>query len=220
MRGYELTDRGKVVIAVILVILIFVIPATILAVRAWAGSTPPPEDPRQSAEPSPLPADAPPPESSNGPLPNGSGFNPLDPSTQDPSTRDPSQDSNDDPDLSDPPEDPPPAEPEKVQAELDLAEGTMMFVFSPDEQDALDDQVASMLGEFLTSPHNTLKAKVAVEMPNLSEEDTSILISALSDAFAQHGITQEKLVYMKNQAEPSERSFEVKLFYYLDPNEK
>ena len=214
MRGYELTDRGKVVIAVILVILIFVIPATILAVRAWASSTPPPEDPRQTAEPIPLPADAPP-EISNGPLPNGSGFNPLDPSNQDPS-----QDINDETDLPDPPQDPPLSEPEHRPAELNLAEGTMLFIFAPDEQDTLDDQVASMLGEFLTSPHNTLKAKIAVEMPNISEEDTSALISALSDAFAQHGVTQEKLVYAKNQTEPVERFFEVKLSYYLDPNEK
>ena len=215
MRGYELTDRGKVIIAVLLVILIFVIPATILAVRAWAISTPPPEDPRQSAEPLPLPADDTPPEISNGPLPNGSGFNPLDPSDQDPP-----QNCDDESDLSDPPQDLPSSQPEYGQAELNLAEGTMIFVFAPDVHDSLDDTTVSMLGEFLTSPKNTHKTKVAVEMPNLSEEDTAALISALADAFAQHGVTQEKLVYLKHQTEPSERSFEVILSYYNDPNEK
>jgi len=215
MRGYELTDRGKVVIAVILVIIIFVIPATILAIRAWAVSTPPPEDPRQSAEPLPLPADDTPPEIEDRPLPNGSGFNPLDPSNHDPSQTD-----SDETDLSDPPQDPPLSQPEHGQAELNLAEGTMMFVFAPDIQDSLDDSTVSMLGKFLTSPHNTSNAKIAVEMPNLSEEDTSVLISALADAFSQHGVTQEKLVYAKNQTEPVERSFEVNLSYYLDPNEK
>jgi hypothetical protein len=205
-----MTERGKIVIAVILVMVCLVLPAIVLAVWAWTGSSPPPEPPPQSAEPLP---DEPPPYISNGPLPNGSGLDPHDP-----------------PDLK-PPEinesgsaDPPP-EHDDYDLEygpiyLNVSEGTMLFSFSPELQDSLDNDTALMLGDFLASPKNTTRAQVMVEMPNLSGDDTTALISAVSNALAQHGVTQENIVYLTQLKEAEERFFEVKLSFYVAPSRK
>ena len=209
MKNYELTERGKIIIAVIMVILLVVLSFTILAIRAWAGSAPPPDDPPVTAVPLPASPDIAAPETSE-PLPNGSGFNPLEP-TDDPDDEpaddpvdEPADEPADEPTNQDLPEsdngesgsyDPTHDEQKFGPVSLNLSKGTMVFIFSPDLQDALDDETTAMLGEFITSPKNTAGTQITVEIPNLSEEDFIATKDAVVKAFALHGVTQKDLVF-------------------------
>ena len=220
MRSYEVTERGKIVIAVILVVLIFVIPAIIFVAIAGASPPPPPEAPEApvaTVTPLPIPPDDTSPEVPDGPLPNGSGFTPLDPPNQGPPQ---TGIGNDESDATDPPPETPSPQPEIEPARLNLTEGTMLFAFSPDSQDALDDATVSMFGEFISSPRNTTGAMIAIETPNLSNEETVALKSAIADAFSRLGITRGRLVYIQSEAEPGEHSFEVKMSFYLTSSGK
>ena len=204
MRRYDLTERGKIIIAVILVTLIFVIPAIILAAKAW-NSSPPPDDPPQTA----IPTD-PPPEISNTPLPEGSG---VDPSY-------PPQSGNGEQGSFDPPVDPPDEPQQFGPVDIDISAGTMSFLYAPDLQNTLDAETISMLGEFITSPKNAADSQINVELPHLSGEETSELISAITDAFAQHSVTQNEISYIVSPSAPEERIFEVFLSFTQATNLK
>jgi len=212
LGSYELTERGKIVIAIILVLIFLVLPSTILAVRAWSGPPPPPDDSPGTAEPLPDPPDDESPDISE-PLPNGSGFNPHDPPDEESHEEGNGNGASDD-------YDPPCELPEFGPVSLNITEGTMIFAFSPDLQDSLDDDTFLMLEKFLKSPRNLPDAQILVEMPSLSNDDTTILISAINDAFLDHGISLQDLVYLKTQEEPDERFFEVKLSFYIPPSQK
>lgn len=218
MHSYELTERGKIIIAVILVLLLLVIPAVILAVNAWSN-TPPAEDPPSSAVPGPEE----PPEISNGPLPNeGSGFNPLDPPQSDGGEQGsfdpPPEPPVEPPDA--PPEEPPDDDIKRDPATINRSAGTMTFMFSPDLHKALDTDTISMLGDFVTSPQNTGDKQILVEMPSLSEDDTTTLITAVTDAFKAHGVSTDTLAFMTYQPVAGEQSYEIRLSFFTESNMK
>jgi len=231
MNNYELTERGKIIIAVILVLLLLVLPSTILVVLAWDNTPPPTSDPPHTSEPDPDNDSS---VISDRPLPDGSGFNPDDSSVDTPADTPPdnSVDTPDDNSIDTPSDDdsesgsfdPLPEQldevPEYGPVSINNAEGTMLFIFAPGLQDALDDMTVSMLGEFITSPKNTVDAVILIEIPLLSEENTTILISAIADAFAKHGVTQSELAYVVYQSDKDETTYEVTLSFYDDPNRK
>ena len=205
MKGYGLTERGKIMIAIVLVTLIFVLPAIVLAVKAWNSSMPPPEKPSQTVTPQESP-----PEISDGPLPNGSGFNP----------HDPPENGNKEQGSFDPPVDPVYEPPKYGPISINSTAGTMLFRFSPEIQDAVDEETLAMIGTFLKSPKNTSNARIAVEMPQLSEDETSKLITAVTEAFVSHGVALEKLAFATYQSDSSNGSHEVKLLFFVDSYQK
>ena len=209
MSNYELTERGKVIIAIILALLVFVIPSTILVVLAWDRPPPPPDDPPATAEPLPIPANDIP-TNSDRPLPDGSGFSPDEKPENDVSQLDPS----------DSPLDTPCELPEYEPASVDLSEGTMVFLFWPDLQKPLDDEILLMIGEFLTSPKNTDTSVILAEIPLISDDETTTLIAALTDAFAGHGVTLRKLAFAVYQSDTVEPFFKVTMSFIEDMNLK
>jgi len=241
-----LTERGKIIICVVLVLLIFIIPATVFAVRAWSSPAPPPAEPPSSSVPEPDDSVI-----SDGPLPDGSGFDPHEPSEPDEGEQgsfDPVQEPPDDPSQEpaegsgqepgeepgedpahepddDQPEDPddPPQEPGQEQPEqspevgpvdINRSEGTMSFTFAPGLQDALDADSAAMLSSFLSSPKNTKDAEIIVEIPQLSIYDRTALISAVTNAFASHGVTKDTLTFKTYQASPNDDPVKVMMAFY------
>ena len=204
MRSYDLTERGKIIIAVILVTLIFVIPAIVLAAKAW-NSSPPPDDPPQTSVPEDLPPDI-----SNTPLPEGSGVDPPDPPPS----------GNGEQGSYDPPVDPPEEPQEFGPVGLDKTAGTMSFLYAPDLQSSLDADTISMMGDFITSPRNTDDSQITVELPQLSENETTELISAITDAFAQHSIAQNDISYIVTSSTPDDHIFEVYLSFTQATNLK
>jgi len=208
--NYELTERGKIIIAVILALLVFVIPSTILVVLAWDRPPPPPDDPPVTAVPMPLPANDIP-TNSDGPLPDGSGFSPDD---------NPENDINKQ-DSPDPLEDYPCNLPAYEPARVDLSKGTMVFLYWPDQQKVIDDEVLLIIGEFLTSPKNTDNSVILAEIPLLSDDDeTTTLISAITDAFAGYGVPLRRLAFAVYQSDTDEPFFKVTLSFIEDMNLK
>ncbi|MDR2571709.1 MAG: hypothetical protein LBD23_15640 [Oscillospiraceae bacterium] len=205
MYNYELTERGKIIIAIVLVLLLLVLPSVVLAVKAW-NSTPLPDDLPNSTVSDPEDT----PEDPNGPLPNGSGFDPNDDPQDDNGKKEP-------PDPTpDPTDDPPDVNP----IIFDRAEGTVEFVFSPDLHESLDSDTVKILGDFIRSPKNVRGAQIAIEIPQLPEDELAIILSAITDAFAQHGISQELLAFITYPSQTLDvRSIDVKLSF-LPPEDR
>ena len=211
MNNYELTDRGKIIIAVVLIAILLVLSSVVLSLGYCSGTSPPDNPPQTSATPTPGEDD---PTISNTPLPTpGSGVDPSAPTpTPTPTPDDPSQGGDGNGGNGDGYGD---DYPEFGPVGLNLAEGTMQFIFAPAIQEALDEETTTMLGEFLASPKNTPDAKVQVEMPNLSEDDTEHLLLAVTSAFSNYDINVNEIVYVKNPVEADGSSFEVKLSFYV-----
>jgi len=200
MQSYELTERGKIVIAVVLVVLFFVIPAAILAYNARASqpAAPPVE---QGSDPSGVPPahiSIPPPIISESPPPNGGGFNP--------------------PDISPPngtggqePARPPDFGPTGGNP----SEGTLSFLFSPNLQNTLDPETLSLLAVLLGSANNTEDNQIAVEMPQLSGEYADKLISAIINAFAAHGVSEQRIAFIAHPAGEVEGAIEISLSFIM-----
>ena len=202
MRGYELTERGKIFIAFVIVLVLFVLPAALILYstvsaqpRAPAGN-----DTITSESPPASVAETPPPETTNSPPPNGGGFNP------------PGDNGN--PGETDPPEelDPSPP-PEYGPSGGNPSGGTLSFLFSPDKQDAIDDETMSSLGIFLSSHMYLENSKIAVEMPELTGETAEKTKSAILSAFASFRVPERRLVFIVDLFGVPESTFEIHLSY-------
>ena len=94
---------------------------------------------------------------------------------------------------------------------LDIDSGTLAFYFVPDSQTALDDHIVLMIGEFLTSPINTDGAKITVEIPQLPDDVTAILTSAIIEALEMYEVPLGDIVFHVFHADPSAVEFEIKM---------
>jgi len=237
MQGYELTERGKIAIAVFLAILLIVL-AVILAIRVWNGSGSPFDNQRQPAETDHVYN---PPDISDTPIPEGDDTSPeenqnnengeqgsFDP-PQEP-TEEPEEEHVEEPDgepKEEPTEEPEDSsEDEKSQEEasdgqaattgaasINRSAGTMTFRFSPSSQDSLDDDTVAMISDFLDSPRNTANSQITVSIPQLSETETAKIISAVTDAFAEHGVAQRSLAFTIYRLNSSNNSYEIRLSF-------
>jgi len=210
-KKYELTDRGKIIIVVVIALIMILLALTIFNVGAWSDPVPPNDGQAHSD----LPEADPPEDESSGisdePLPDSSGLNPDDPDENGDIEQGSADQSggheNEDPIFG--------------PLSINLAEGTMSFLFSPSLQEVLDPETALVLSEFLTSPLNTNDAHILVEMPLLPEDDVSVIISAVSDAFAQHGVTQSGLAYITHPTTDTDAtSYVIALSFIIDASWK
>jgi len=197
LEGYELTDRGKILITVVLVVLLLFLPAAILLFTAMTSQpSQPPDDhnSQASVSPPPLPVETPNPPITESPPPNGGGFNP--PGIPQPNGPDPSKPS------------------ESWQSNVNPIEGTLSFLFSPNIQSTLDNNTSSMLDLFLSSPKNTPDSIVAVETPQLPLETLDSFIPVITDALAERGVSNNRIAYITDSSVPlADGSFEVSLSY-------
>jgi len=207
VEGYELTDRGKIVLTVVLVVLLFFLPAAILifsAVASQPPKLPDDQDSRTSAAPTASPAETPPSIIAESPPPNGGGFNP--PDTSPPIGSGSGEQGS-------PGGQGPPSPSGSGQGSVNPTEGTLSFLFSLNSSDSLDDETVVMLDVFLGSPKNTRDSVIAVETPQLSRELSEKFVSTIIGAFTSRGITENRIAYITNQNVPLADAFEVNLFY-------
>jgi len=230
MYNYELTERGKIVIAVVLVLLLLLVPSAILLYTAISNQPPPstenqgaeasqnPEnqDPgesetpgNQNSEASEDPTDSivesPPPVVAQSPPPQSDGLHPVDSEPADNGNSGEGQQ----------PQQPqqPPKPPESGLAGGNPSEGQFSFLFSTDRQNMLDNETLSMLREFVNSPKNTSNSAIAVEIPQLSGEDAEKFVLAATDAFAALSIPEQRLEYISYPSEIAEGAFEVRMSF-------
>lgn len=221
MDGYELTERGKIVVAVILVLLLLFLPAALLVYTAMADqSTGSSGDVNNNAYVTPpnTAGDPSPPVISESPPPgtNGGGSDSEDPDpteTDPPDVVDPGE-----PDPTDEPSPEPP--PSAGPARVDPVRGTLSFVFSPELHSSLDAETSHMLDDFLTSPRNTFDSTIAVEIPRLSIDVSQRFVNVIADAFAERNIERNRIAYITDPSVPlSDGSFRVN-FSYIDRGNK
>jgi len=96
---------------------------------------------------------------------------------------------------------------------FDLDAGILTFLFTPDMQSSLDENSLSVIGAFLTSPQNNADSKIAVEIPQLPDEDTALLTKAIIDAFIILEVPLSDITFIVYQTEPDTQTFEIKMFY-------
>jgi len=208
MRGYELTERGKIVVAVLLVLLLLLIPSAILSLKAMsqpnAPSNNPSPDSSGASSPSGMPSII-----TDSPPPNGGGFTPpyVSPPNGNNNTGQASLSNSQSPDK-----------PAGIgQPSIEVSEGKISFFFSPSLQNTLDVETSSLLDDFISSPKNAPDTLIAVEMPKLSDEDAEKLMSAVVSALAAQGIREQRLAYIVRSTEATGDVFEVNLYYIPNP---
>jgi len=96
---------------------------------------------------------------------------------------------------------------------FDFDNGEMTFLFTPDIQAALDDNITLMLGELLTSPVNTGDKKIAVDIPQLPDDDTAILTAAILVAFSTYEVPLHDIVFFVYRPESDAKTFEINISF-------
>ena len=212
MNNYELTERGKVAIAIIFAVLLFVIPAIFFIYHAWNGE-PPNYNPQIVAA-----------------TPDATNQNDvLNSDYPDVLPEHPDEADNNGETNAEVPEDPPhyendyngtddiQAQPEDPSvngaARINIDEGTMRFWFSPEAQESIDSDVVSLMGDFLQSPQNTASSEIVVEIPSLTDEERESLESVITAAFAEHNVSQNDLSFAPYLLNENVGVFEIRMHF-------
>jgi len=213
MDGYELTERGKIVIALILVLLLLLVPAAILAYKTMENVPSHPNGNNDSGASAAVPPpfiESSSPGNIDSPPPSGGGF------SNPPDVLSPGISS---PDVSFPGGNGSPggqnsaAPPQSGQVSVNPSEGTLSFSFSQTGQNALDSETISALDAFLSSPKNTQDAIIVVEIPALSDTGAEKLTNAVVSAFVMKGLKEQRLAFVTTPVKTDAESFEVNLYY-------
>ena len=202
MDSYELTDRGKIVIAVVVAVILLLLPSAILLYKTV---TSPPSQPtgtpnsEATGEPPPTLAEPTSPEIKDSPPPNGGGLYPSD---------NPPSNGGDNPDGQSPI-----PSPDQGHSSVDPVGGTLSFSFFPDRQTTLNRETTSMLDTFLSSPNNTQDSFIIIEIPRVSDEDVEKLMAAVVSAFAAQGVGEQRLTFSTRPSDVSGGAIDVNLYY-------
>ena len=190
MQRYVLTERGKLLIAMLIMLVLFLTSLTLVIwlftrdsapENTFNGSSDIPQNniSFSSSEPSPdIPYDSPQVSSS------GETSEPLSPDSS----------------LAGP-------------IAFDFDAGLLTFLFTPDSQTAVDEDSVSKIGELLKSPKNERGAKIAVEIPQLSDDDTALITAAIIDAFEVYNIPLSSVVFFVYQPEPNLKTFAISISF-------
>ena len=224
MKGYKykLTERGNVAIALILAVLIFVVPAIIFMYMAWNGGAYYADGPNISmAQPAPETApdtdDNDTPNNGDDPLQNNNDAYPPDSEDVDNDDSDPAVLDDDDQDLNNDDDTAQNDLPGNETISVELNNGTMRFWLSQPSQDIITPDVASAIDDFLTSPRNTYHSQIVVDLPDLPESERVSLVTAITDAFAEHNVAQGDLLFEPYQInEGVDGVFEIR-FHFSTP---
>ena len=171
MQRYVLTERGKLLVAMIIV-LFLILPPVILVIRSSQN------DASQDAE-------------QPKPTPDLIQYLPT-PDNSKPVSSDSSYDSS---------------------IAMDLNEGIMTFLFSPEMQTSLDEDTTTAIGQLLTSPKNTGDAKLAVEIPQISDAETAVITSAILNVFSSHSIPLSDIIFFVYQPDEDIKTFKINISF-------
>jgi len=94
---------------------------------------------------------------------------------------------------------------------FDIDAGTMTFLYTPSLQSALDDETASLIGQLLTSPQNSNDSNIAVEIPQLPEDDTAVLTTVILNAFINYNVPLSDITFFVYQPEPDAETYEINI---------
>ena len=95
----------------------------------------------------------------------------------------------------------------------DFEAGVMTFLFAPESQTALDENIVSKIRELLTSPKNTEDALTTVAIPQLSDDDSEVLTDAIINAFESLEIPLSVIIFNVYQPASEAQEFEVTISF-------
>ena len=226
MYTFELTDRGKIalVLFVASIILVVSIILALVGLSNRSSAASPPDSNEQAVSPAQA-IDVEQPSETDGfppllyPL-NDNNAEDYDPATDyekydyakydDTSSEDASNDNNE---IVERP-------PEIGSPSVNITAGRFTFYWSKNLQTSLDRETTSMLGTFLASPKNTPDSMIAIETPNLSEEDKNLFISVMTSALGELGIDSGRITHIVDPNIPLSEHIEVNLYYIASQNSK
>ena len=219
MRNFELTERGKIVLAVIIVIPILIL-SIILAILAFSGDPPNPSSPDAKNEG--LTQDQI--EILIEPPDNG-GFPPPDDedefaSQQPPDIAvDPSD--NDAPDEADDNNNEDTDLPDDIGSPtVNLTAGTFTFYFSINHQSAPDRESLILLDMFLSSSKNKPDSIIAIITPRLSADDNTAFMTIMTSVLGERNIPSDRIMQIIDPAIPLGEFFEINMSYIDKPETK
>jgi len=91
----------------------------------------------------------------------------------------------------------------------DLNAGFLTFLFSPETQTTIDGDILTKISELLSSPQKTDSSIIAVEIPDLSDNDTNIVTSAIINAFEALGVSINDIVFLVYQSGSDAQAVEI-----------
>jgi len=173
MQRYSLTERGKLLIAM-LIVFFLIIPSIIIVVITATRNSKPDES---------LPAEISTEHSTDSTVPSPG---------QDNQTGSPPPDSSLEGPIS-----------------FDLEAGTLTFLFTPEHQTVLDSSTNEKIGELLESPKNTSNAKIAVEIPQLPDEETAKMTTVILNAFLAHDYSINDILFFIYEPQHTTNTYEI-----------
>ena len=206
MHGYELTDRGKILVTIVLVVLLLLVPSVILLYTAMSSQAAEPDGSPEAYESGiPPPSAAEPSDigNTNTPPPTGGGFSQPDISPAEGGDGSDGSDGDGNGNGNGDGREVPPAQ-GAAQPVYDAERGVLSFYFYPEAQETLDDDTASLLRVFLGSAGNAPGSVIAVEIPRSLAGGGEKAILAITGAFAGMGIPEDRLSYATYSDEESE----------------
>jgi len=96
---------------------------------------------------------------------------------------------------------------------MDVNEGIMTFLFSPELQTTLDENTASAIGQLLTSPKNTNGAKLAVEIPQLADDKTAVITTAILNTLNSHEVPLSDIIFFVYQPDTDIKEFKINISF-------
>jgi len=172
VQRYVLTERGKLLVATLIVLLLILPPVIIISIRTASGE----EKPDGS-----LPKTTPdlvqyiPPIENDNPSAIGPSIN--------------------------------------ENATIDIDSGNMTFMFTPESQITLDGNVISMIGQLLTSSKNNNDSKMAIEIPQLPDDETAILTTAIINALSTYDIPLSDIIFFVYQPDSGIKTFKINISF-------
>lgn len=203
MHDYELTDRGKILIAIVVAVIFLLVPAGILVFSALAEQPLDESGPGVSGAPTASVDEAAPSQPLITPPPSGGDFNP--PGVQPP-------------DVVASPSDPGGSE-EPADTGLviggDPSGGTLSLTFSPGIQETLDSEALASIDLFLSNPGNSDKNRIVVELPRVPGHEEDAAMTAIVSALVERGVSEQRLAFIVSSDRMEEEGgvFVVRMYF-------
>jgi len=94
----------------------------------------------------------------------------------------------------------------------DLDAGIIIFTFTPGQITSLDDNTASKVGELVLSPLYREETKIAVEIPQLADNDISVLTTAINNTLTSFDVSLNDIIFFIYQPEQEMQEYIIKIF--------
>ncbi|MCL2628360.1 MAG: hypothetical protein FWD44_06675 [Oscillospiraceae bacterium] len=104
-------------------------------------------------------------------------------------------------------------DPSSNLVDFNLNAGVMTFLFSPGQQSALDENIISLIAELLNSPQNTAEAKIAVEIPQLGDENTAVITNAVIAALEALEVSINDITFFVYMIETKTEDYEINISF-------